>query len=129
FLARGEVSPAGGLSWRGGKCFLCFEGRNLKVYDDSGKEFGSFDGGINPGGVLSGDGRRLVASTDHRSELHVWDVTARRVIARLRFPESLNEFNGVHWQFSADGQWAAFAGPTDSVYVFRIPLEAKANDR
>jgi WD40 repeat protein len=119
---------------RNGKSLLCREGHNLKVYDvGSGKEIGSFDAGSSPEGSLSGDGRRLLATADYRSTLNVWDVTARRVIARLRFREPLEGgpawFNRVHWRFSADGQWAAFTGPTDSVYVFRIPLEAKAKDR
>jgi hypothetical protein len=122
---------------RNGKSLLCREGHNLKAYDvASGKEIGSFDGGILPDGALSADGRRLLATADYRSTLNVWDVTARRVIARLRFPEPLNEMKELDvdarrlWgaRFSADGQWAAFAGPTDSVYVFRIPLEAKAKE-
>jgi WD40 repeat protein len=107
---------------RNGKSLLCSEGPNLKVYDvDSGKEIGSFDGGISPKGSLSGDGRRLLATAGYRSILNVWDVRTRRVIARLRFPEPLEGGNGVQWQFSVDGQWAAFAGPTESVYVFRLP--------
>ena len=113
-----------------GKSLLCCAGRNLKVYDvASGKEIGSFDGGIDPHGVLSGDGRRLLATNGRLDEFQVWDVAARRVIARLQFPESLKDLNGVDWRFSVDGQWAAFGGPTNSIYVFRIPLEGKANDR
>jgi hypothetical protein len=107
---------------------LCLDGRNLKIYEvATGKEVCSFDGGLNARGFLSGDGRRLLATNDRRDEFQVWDVAARRVIARLRFPDSVD---GVSWfRFSVDGQWAAFAGPTDSVYVFRIPLEAKAKGR
>src|SRR5262249_48637091 len=103
--------------------------RNLKVYDvDSGKEIGSFDGGISPDGSLSGDGRRLLATSDYRSELHVWDVKAGGGIARLRFPESLTGKRGEGWRFSVSCPWAAFIGPTDSVYVFRIPLELKPKE-
>jgi WD40 repeat protein len=123
-----DVPPILSMS-RNGKSLLCREGQNLKVYDvSSGKEIGSFDGGTSARGTLSGDGRRLLATTDHRLEFHVWDVTASRVIARLRFPEPLNDLKGVEWRFSVDGQWAAFTGPTDSVYVFRIPLDEKAKD-
>jgi hypothetical protein len=75
---------------------LCRDGRNLNLNEvATGKEIGSFEFGFAPDGLLSGDGRRLLTTTDHRSELHVWDVPARRVIARLHFPESLNEMKGV----------------------------------
>jgi len=106
---------------------LGLDGRNLKIYEvATGKEVGSFDGGFNPRGCLSGDGRRLLATNDRRDEYQVWDVAARRVVARLRFPEPVE---GVYYRFSVDGQWAAFTGLTDSVYVFRIPLEEQAKDR
>jgi len=108
---------------------LCRDGRNLKIYEvATGKEVCSFDGGLDSWGSLSGDGHRLLATNDRRDEYQVWDVTTRRVIARLRFPESVEGVKRSP-RFSVDGQWAAFAGPTDSVYVFRIPLEGNAKDR
>jgi serine/threonine protein kinase len=120
FLPLRGVPPLVGISGDGG-LLLCRQADALKVYEvDTGRETRTFAAGPDAWGVLSGDGRRLVATTGQANELAVWDVADGRLLARLRFPAGEAVAHGS-LRASRDGRLLAACGATDSVYVFRLP--------
>jgi hypothetical protein len=72
--------------------------------------------------MLSGDGRLLVGTTAERDAFGVWGAASGRLLARLCFPEAVDV---SHMRCAIDdGRYAVFAGPTTSLYVFRLPPAA-----
>jgi serine/threonine protein kinase/WD40 repeat protein len=112
-----------------GERLLCEDGRNLKVYAmATGRELGVFEAGPEGVGMLSYDGRLLVATTNERDSLAVWDVASHKLRVRLRFPEAVDlnhvRFGGV----SRDSRYTAFC-TTERVYIFRLPDMAAAEKK
>lgn len=101
-----------------GQRLLCESGQHWKMLDSAtAREIAAFPSGL--GWALSGDGRLLLTGTNQRDAYAVWDVDTRRLRARLVFPEPYDGFCEV--RTSRAGRLAVFAGPGDSVYVFRLP--------
>jgi serine/threonine protein kinase len=77
-------------------------------------------------GSASGDERRLLATSKLRDELQLLDITTGQLLGRLHFPEAVDMERA--W-LSGDGRYALVGGPTDSIYIFRLPEPMPAKDK
>ena len=116
--------PLGGL-YTDGKALLCQDGRNLRVYDvATGQEVKTRDLGLDEWLTTSGDGRRLLMTSNMRDELRIVDTMSGQLLGRLHFPE-LVDTKRIVAHLSEDGRYAVVGGLTDSVYVFRRPIRPR----
>jgi hypothetical protein len=74
-----------------GERVVCRDGRLLRTYEvATGRPLAAVEGGVEPWGMLSGDGRLLVGTTGAADAFGVWDAAGGRLLARLCFPEAVD---------------------------------------